>query len=141
MVRTFALIFGIVYVLVGILGFVPGLAAAPAAGDTHNVQFGHAYLLGLFPVNALHNIAHLIIGIAGVLASRSFGGARLYAQVMAIAYGLLAIMGIIPSEAINTTFGLIPLYGHDVWLHALSALLAAYFGFVARNDGEPAVAV
>ena len=138
MVRTFALVFGIIYLLVGILGFT-GLATAPPAGDTHhNIQFGHSYLLGLFPVNTLHNIVHLIIGLWGLLASRSVGGARLYAKVLAIAYGLLAIMGIIPSDTINTTFGLIPIYGHDVWLHALSALIAAYFGFVARDDGEPA---
>jgi uncharacterized membrane protein YtjA (UPF0391 family) len=138
MVRTFALVFGIIYLLVGILGFT-GLATAPPAGDAHhNIQFGHSYLLGLFPVNTLHNIVHLIIGLWGLLASRSVSGARLYAKVLAIAYGLLAIMGIIPSETINTTFGLIPIYGHDVWLHALSALIAAYFGFVARDDGTPA---
>jgi hypothetical protein len=52
-------------------------------------------------------------------------------------YGLLAILGLIPGT--NTLFGLVPIYGHDVWLHALSALIAAYFGFVAReSDGLPA---
>jgi hypothetical protein len=130
MVRTFALVFGAIYVLVGILGFIPGLSTHPADAPHLTVETGHGYLMGLFPINILHNIVHLIIGVAGLLASRSLGGARLYAQALAIVYGLLAILGLIP--ATNTTFGLIPIHGNDVWLHALSALIAAYFGFIAR---------
>jgi hypothetical protein len=135
MIRTFALIFGILYVLVGIAGFIPGLSTHPT--DAHNlaVDTGYGHLMGLFPINILHNIVHLAIGAWGILASRSVGGARFFAKALAIIYGLLAIMGLIPG--MNTTFGLIPIYGHDVWLHALSALIAAYFGFIARADGEP----
>jgi hypothetical protein len=139
MIRTFALIFGILYLLVGILGFIPGLTTEPPPSDMHSAgEHGFRYLLGLFPVNTLHNIVHLLIGGAGILSSRSVGGARLYAQVLAVVYGLLAIMGLIPGA--NTTFGLIPIYGHDVWLHALSAAIAAYFGFIAKDTGEPTVA-
>jgi hypothetical protein len=122
MVRTFALVFGAIYVLVGILGFIPGLSTHPADAPHLTVETGHGYLMGLFPINILHNIVHLIIGVAGLLASRSLGGARLYAQALAIVYGLLAILGLIP--ATNTTFGLIPIHGNDV--------IAAYFGFIAR---------
>jgi hypothetical protein len=50
---------------------------------------------------------------------------------VAIIYAVLAVMGIIPG--LNTTFGLIPLYGHDIWLHAVIAIAAAYFGFVATD--------
>lgn len=137
MIRKFALIFGILYVIGGISGFIPALSPhshdmPPLAVDSF---YGRA--LGLFPVNILHNLVHLAIGIWGILASRSIGGARLFAQGLAIFYGLLAILGLIP--ATNTLFGLVPLYGHDVWLHAGTALIAAYFGFVARNsDGLPA---
>jgi hypothetical protein len=136
MVRTFALVFGIIYLLVGILGFIPGLYTHTTDMPHPSVENGHGYLMGMFPINILHNIVHLIIGLWGLLASRSVGGARLYAKVLAIAYGLLAILGLIP--ATNMTFGLIPIHGNDVWLHALSALIAAYFGFVARDDGTPA---
>lgn len=136
MVRPFALIFGIIYVLVGILGFIPGLSTHPADAPHLSVESGHGYLLGMFPINILHNVVHLIIGIAGILASRSLGGARLYAKALAIVYGLLAVLGLIP--ATQTTFGLIPIHGNDIWLHALSALIAAYFGFVAGDSGEPA---
>ena len=138
MVRTFALIFGIIYVLVGILGFIPGLSTHPADMPHLTVESGHGYLLGYFPINILHNIVHLIIGLWGLLASRSVSGASLYAKVLAVAYGLLAILGLIP--ATSTTFGLIPIGGYDVVLHALSALVAAYFGFVAKDSGESVAA-
>ena len=134
MIRTFALVFGIIYVLVGILGFIPALSTHPADAPHLSVESGHGYLMGLFPINILHNIVHLIIGVWGIVASRSLGGARLYAQALAIVYGLLAVLGLIP--ATNTTFGLIPIHGHDIWLHALSALIAAYFGFIARSAEE-----
>ena len=91
------------------------------------------YELGLFPVNVLHNIVHILFGLWGLMAARSYGGARGYFRAVAIIYAVLTVMGLI--DGLNTTFGLIPLYGNDVWLHALLALVAAYFGFMARDAG------
>jgi hypothetical protein len=130
--RTFALIFGIVFLIVGAGGFIPGvtdMSATPEAGLTMHNGYGHE--LGLFPINILHNIVHILFGIWGVLAYRSYAGARTYFRAVAIIYGLLTILGLLP--ATNTTFGLIPIYGNDVWLHALLALVAAYFGWVNRD--------
>jgi hypothetical protein len=62
-------------------------------------------------------------------AYRSFSGSVAYARGVAIIYAILTIMGLIP--ATNTFFGLIPLYGNDIWLHALTAIIAAYFGWMA----------
>ena len=136
MIRTFALIFGIIYLLVGVLGFVPGINSHHADLPPIAVDSFYGRLMGLFPVNLLHNVVHLLIGAWGILASRSTGGARLFARALAVIYGLLAILGLIPLT--NTMFGLVPIFGHDVWLHALSAAIAAYFGFVARDaDGAP----
>ena len=137
MIRKFALIFGIIYVLAGLSGFIP--AMTPHSHDMPPIAVDSFYgrALGLFPVNLLHNLVHLLIGAWGIVGSRSVGGARLFARGLAIFYGLLAILGLIP--ATNTMFGLVPIYGHDVWLHAGTALIAAYFGFVARDDsGAPA---
>jgi hypothetical protein len=129
--RTFALIFGIVFVAVGVLGFVPGVMH-PAMGD-HNVTMTRNYgdLLGLFPVNMLHNLVHILFGIWGLLAYRSLAGSKTYFRSVAILYAILTILGLIP--AFDTTFGLIPIYGNDVWLHALLAIVAAYFGWVNRD--------
>lgn len=137
MIRTFALILGIIYVIAGIAGFIPALT--PHSPDLHPiaVDVAHGRALGLFPVNLLHNIVHLAVGAWGILGSRSVGGARLFWRGLAVFYGLLAILGLIP--ATNTMFGLVPIYGNDVWLHAGTALIAAYFGFIARADGEPDV--
>ena len=133
--RTFALIFGLVFLVIGLGGFIPGMVMPPHtdippdADVTVRSFFG--YELDLFPVNVLHNIVHILFGVWGLLAYRSYGGARTYFRAVAVIYALLTVMGLVP--ALNTTFGLIPIYGNDVWLHALLALVAAYFGWVNRD--------
>ena len=135
-VRYFALVLGIIFLLVGVMGFLPAPFVQPATGDMHNVTVhaNHGYLLGIFPVNALHNAVHLLFGLWGVLAYRSFDGSRVYARSVAVVYALLAVMGLISAGNVNTTFGLIPIHGNDVWLHAVIALAAAYFGFAPARD-------
>jgi hypothetical protein len=128
-VRAFAIVFGVIYLAVGLLGFVPALRSLPADAPPIAVTSGYGYLLGLFPINLLHNLVHLAIGVWGVLAYRSFPAARLYARGLAVIYGVLTVFGLIPG--LNTLFGLTPLFGHDVWLHALTAIIAAWFGWKA----------
>ena len=127
--RTFALVLGVGFIIAGLAGFFP-TPADPPASLTQTHGFGHA--LGLLPVNTLHNIVHILFGVMGILASRgSLMSARGYAQFVAVAYGLLTILGLI--DATNTTFGLIPIYGNDVILHGVITAAAAYFGFVSRD--------
>jgi hypothetical protein len=127
--RQFALVLGLGFVVAGIAGFFP-TAATPPEDLTQTHGFGHA--LGILPVNTLHNAVHLLFGLLGILASRgSLMSARAFCQFVAVAYALLAVLGLLP--ATQTTFGLIPIYGADVWLHAIIAAAAAYFGFVARD--------
>ena len=128
--RYFALAYGVVFLLVGIAGFIPGLVAPPQPATPEvAAETGFGRLLGLFPINVWHNFVHAAFGIWGLAAYRSFSQARTYARAVAVIYAVLAVMGLIP--VLNTTFGLIPLYGHDVWLHVLLAIGAAYFGFFA----------
>ena len=130
--RTFALIWGILFLGAGAGGFIPGLwHPAPGHYPPLAVDSFYGDALGLFPVNILHNIVHLLFGVWGVLAYRSLSGAKAYARVVAIAYGLLIVLGLIP--ATNTLFGLVPIFGNDVWLHVILALPAAYFGFVHKD--------
>lgn len=130
-VQRFAFVFGLVFLIVGIAGFVPGLTVGHEHPDVTMTQ-GLGLIFGLFPVNVLHNLVHLLFGVWGLAAARGPGGAILYAKIVAVAYALLAVMGLIPAAQLYTTFGLIPLYGHDVWLHLLLAAVAAYFGFVRK---------
>lgn len=129
-IQTFARIYGIVFLVVGVGGFIPGITQ-PHVHPGLTLTAASGLELGLFPVNVLHNIVHILFGAWGLWAARDIASARLYARVVAVAYALLTIMGLIP--ATNTTFGLVPIYGHDVWLHALLAAVAAYFGFVHRE--------
>ena len=142
---TFALFAGFAYLGAGLLGLVPA-ALEPAPPDMPPVRFStlHGYLLGLFPVNVVHSAAHLAIGAAGVYAWRSdhtwrrMATPKIYARALAAVYGLLALLGVAP--ATQTLFGLAPLHGNDVWLHAVTAAIAAYFGwrsevFVDRRNG------
>jgi hypothetical protein len=94
------------------------------------VSHGYGLVLGLFPVNVLHNIVHLLFGGLGVMAYLGAFSPVTYARVVAVAYALLAVMGLVPG--LDTTFGLVPIYGADVALHAVIAAAAAYYGFAAR---------
>lgn len=131
--RSFAQIVGIVFILVGVVGFFPGLKSGPPPGIPHlALDGGYGLLLGLFPVNWLHNLVHLGIGIAAWASSQDHDSARQFARGLTFFYGALAVMGLLP--VLNMTFGLIPLYGHDVWLHAGTAAMASYFGFGQRVE-------
>lgn len=133
--RTFALIFGIVFLIVGAGGFIPGLTMMDHSGHAADADvtlrsfFG--YELGLFPVNVLHNIVHLLFGVWGLLAYKSLAASKSYGKGVAIIYAVLTVAGLVPG--LNTLFGLVPLYGNDVLLHAALAIVAGYFGFVHRD--------
>jgi hypothetical protein len=133
-VRYFALVYGIVFLVVGIAGFFPGLVAPPEEGRQLAVNSGFGLLFDLFPVNVLHNLVHVVFGIWGLAAYRTFSASRAYARAVAVIYAVLTVMGLIP--ALATTFGFIPIYGHDVWLHAGTALIASYFGWRTENEVE-----
>jgi len=127
--RYFALTLGVIYTLIGIAGFIPGLLrpVPPGAPDLA-VASRYGLLFGLFPVNVVHNLVHLALGIWGLFAYASWDEARRYARSLAVIYAVLTVMGVLP-RPLTTMFGLAPLFGHDIWLHALTAIVAAYFGW------------
>jgi hypothetical protein len=103
---SFALIIGILYCGLGVLGFLP--QAAPGG-----------LLLGLFRTNAALSLLHLLTGLWGLAAWAWVARPVSYARGMTVIYGALALIGLLWE----------PLRGHDVWLHGLTALGAAYFGW------------
>lgn len=133
--RTVALVLGVLFLGIGLAGFIPAFMTFPAAApnvpvDAPRLAFdaGYGHLFGLFPTNFLHNAVHIAVGVLGIAASTSLGGAIAFNQGFAIAYALIVLMGLIP--ATNTTFGAMPIYGNNVWFNALTGLLAGYAGFV-----------
>lgn len=136
--RYFALIMGIAFLAVGILGFVPALLAPPSAADTMHLTNSYGHLFGLFPVNAAHNAVHLLFGIWGVVVWRNFTASRAYARTVTVVYVVLAVLGLFPES--RTLFGWVPIYGHDIWLHGVIAIVAAYFGYAPVATVESASA-
>lgn len=121
-----ALVFGVAFLLIGVAGFfVPGGMSMDADMATAG------RLLGLFPLNLLHNLVHLGFGVWGIAASRSHDGSRSYGRIAAGAYVGLVILAFVSP----TLFGLVPIGSHIIWLHAVLALGLAWVGFFA---GEPA---
>ncbi len=116
-VQRLAQIFGIVFLLIAIVGFVTSGSSMEADPEMAEKIFG------LFPVNLVHNGVHLGFGIWGLLASRNFEGARNYGIIGGVMYLVLAVLGYVAPNG----FGLVPLGSNDIWLHALlgAGLLAA----------------
>jgi hypothetical protein len=125
---TFALLIGIAYLGAGLLGLIPAaLVPPPIDAPPTNFTLLYGYLLGLFPVNLLHSLVHLVIGAWGLSAWSGRSSSVSFARGLAVLYGVLAVMGMIPM--LNTTLGMLPIHGNDVWLHGLTAVIAAYFGW------------
>lgn len=133
--RYFSLVLGIIFILVALMGFT-GIRVTHPAVDAHaqhlSVHAEHGYVMGLFPVNVVHNLVHLLSGVVGVIAFRRLDWSRVFCRVLAVMYGLVTLMGICPDPRINTFFGLMPIHGNDVWLHAVITIAAAYFGWAYR---------
>lgn len=123
-----ALIFGVVFILVALVGFItPGGTGMEASMENAPKE------LGLFPINVLHNVVHLLFGVWGVLASRTFPAAKMYCQLAGVIYIVLTVLGFVAP----TTFGLIPIGGNDIWLHALLGIVLAGVGFTSRPVPSP----
>ena len=125
---TFALVAGIVYLALGILGLIPAaLVPPPIDAPPTKLALLYGYLLGLFPVNIVHTALNLVVGALGLAAWSGRASSMMYARVLAWLFGLLAVMGMLP--LLNTIFGVMPLHAHNIWLHAITALAAAYVGW------------
>jgi hypothetical protein len=123
-IRNFALTIGLLYLLLGLLGFFPALVSPPESVTSDNA---YGSLVGLFTVNTLHNLVYLFIGVWGLGIYQNHSKSITYTRALASIFGTLTVMGLIPG--LNTMFGLMPLFGHNVWLHAATAAGAAYFGY------------
>ena len=120
-----ALAFGAVYLLVGIVGFF-------VTGFDHfadNSQ--HEMLLGLFMINPLHNVAHILVGIAGLAMARTLAGARSYGWLLAVLYAALFVYGLI---AVNASWDFLDINAGDNVLHILTALVGLAIALIPVRD-------
>jgi Domain of unknown function (DUF4383) len=122
MLKTLAVIFGVVFLLIGILGFVPTMAP-------------DQMLLGIFHVNAAHNAVHLLTGAVALLCGMASAAAsKTFFRIFGVVYGLVAILGFVVGEGM--LLGLITNNVADTWLHVAIAVVSLILGFGPFADRE-----
>lgn len=107
---------GVVFLLVGILGFIPGITTN--YGDmTFASHESGALLLGIFGVNILHNIVHLLFGVVGLATARTASAAKYFLLIGGVIYLVLWIFGILIDQ--DSAINFVALNTPDNWLHFL----------------------
>jgi hypothetical protein len=135
-VQKAALAVGAVFLLVGILGFIPGVTTNydQLAGAGHESE---ALLLGIFQVSILHNIVHLLFGAAGIALARSVAGARNYLIWGGAIYLVLWLYGMFIDH--ESTANFVPLNTADNWLHFILGIGMIALGLLlTRNRNHSA---
>ena len=123
MVKTAAVIFGLVFLLVGILGFVPAVTK-------------DEMLLGIFHVNFAHNIVHLASGAIFLLCGMAGAGpSRTFFRIFGIVYALVAALGFYYGD--QPILGIVSNNMPDVWLHVVLAVVMLFLGF-GSSGGDTA---
>lgn len=135
--RLFALVVGTFYTLLGIAGFIPMCMWRPerARLRMNGIHFHGGQVIGMLDVNWAHNIIWILIGLAGVFAAPRFAWSKTYAQALFVVATLFTIVGLLPL-GIGELWGYLPLFGWNVLIHAITAILAWYYGFVYPRAAE-----
>ena len=133
LLQTAALVVSATFVLVGILGFIPGITT-DAPGDFAGEE-SEAELLGIFQVSIFHNLFHLAFGLVGFAMSRSADGARMYLIGGGVIYLALWLLGLIGGA------DWIPANDADDWLHLVLGVGMIGLGvLLGRRATEPGAA-
>ena len=126
MVKSAAILFGIVFLVVGICGFFPSITT-PMEGMEGGM------LLGIFHVNLAHNIVHLASGAVFLLCGLAGAGAsRTFFKIFGVVYLLVAILGFMNGD--KPLLGMIANNMADVWLHVGLSVVMLFLGFVAKDS-------
>ena len=131
--QLFALVFGVVLLAAGILGFFYN--ASFAVGD----DVERDAVLGILDVNAWHNIVHIVSGALGLAVAGSYPAARLYALGLGAVYVLVTILGFAYGDG-NAIFSLIPINTEDNILHLLIAIAGIGAGLATPAQPSPTTA-
>lgn len=128
---TAAMVVGATFLLVGVLGFIPGITT-----NYDDLSFaGHdsgAKLLGIFEVSVLHNVVHLLFGVVGILAARAASTAGWYLVVGGAVYAVLWLYGLVIDKHSSANF--VPLNTADDWLHFVLAVVMIALGAIGLRS-------
>ena len=127
-VQNVARLAGVVFLLVGIAGFIPGITTNLYDGLEFAGDDGNAKVIGLFEVSVLHNLVHGLFGLAGLALAKTASGARTYLIGGGAIYVLLAVI-----QAIGAG-DWVPLVGADLWLHLALGIGMVGLGYGLTRD-------
>lgn len=134
-VRVAAAVVGAIFLLIGVLGFIPGITT-----NFDEIRFAdhesEAQLLGVFQVSILHNIVHLAFGVAGLAMARTVPAARAYLIGGGAIYAVLWLYGLIVEYESPANF--LALNDADNWLHLGLAIGMIALGFLTSRGPQSA---
>lgn len=129
-VQQAARLMGAVFLLVGILGFIPGITTSYSAMEFATHESG-AKLFGIFQISILHNLVHLAFGVAGLALARTASAAYNYLLVGGAIYLVLWIYGLAVSQDSDANF--VPLNTADDWLHFVLGIAMVGLALLLRR--------
>jgi Domain of unknown function (DUF4383) len=125
--QTASAVVGAVFLLVGILGFIPGVTSNYDTMTFAGHESG-AELLGIFGVSILHNLVHLLFGVAGLAMARTWSGARMFLLGGGAIYLVLWLYGLLIDLGSSANF--VPVNDADNWLHFVLGLAMVALGLL-----------
>jgi hypothetical protein len=121
MAKTMAVLFGVVFLVIGILGFVPAVTK-------------DEMLLGIFHVNTAHNAVHLLSGVVALICGMmGVGASRMYFRIFGLVYGAVAVMGFMNPGEHSMLLGVISNNMAVTWLHVVIAAVSLLIGFMPAS--------
>lgn len=130
--RTVAAVSGVVFLLVGVIGFIP--AISPQADSVQGMEVADAAVLGLVPVNAIANIVHILFGAILLYGATKTSLAIAVLRGLGVVYLLLSVLGLVADEG----FGILPLGGGELFVHIATALVFLGVGFLLPDRSSEA---
>ena len=127
--RTYAALCAVIYIGLGIAGFIPALWERPAGGPALSIKVFYASLLGIFMVNIILSMMHLTIGLWAAMSANNKYSSLVFARAGTIIFLLMGVVGLIPIPQVQTLYNTVPLGGNNVWLHLATAAVGVIFAF------------
>jgi hypothetical protein len=129
--RRFAMIGGVFMLIWGVLALIPSLSENQAVLPGLKLETSYGLFLGMFAMNIVNKLALIVLGLWGIAAgtgeATNLPASIRYSRIVFFAMGVLAILGLIPQT--STLGGYWPLFGNNVYEHAVFAVVGAYFGW------------
>ena len=136
-IKNFALVGGLVMISMGLISFLPPMNVTEGLPPLY-INLSYGMFLDLFPMNIFSKIAMLAFGVGGMSAYFTVKDTLLhsvnFSKIVFWGMGALSILGLFPET--NTLFGYWPLFGFEIIIHGIFALIGGYYGYIADQDDK-----